>query len=119
MKVREDFERIADRLKALADPGRLQMLDYLFQGEATVSTLSQVSGQQITMTSHHLSVLLKANLVTSRREGRFVYYALHPSVSSWQDGKLVRRINLVDCRVEFVPSEVAGSWPIPTEPRPD
>jgi DNA-binding transcriptional ArsR family regulator len=119
MKDRQEFERCADRLKALTDPSRLRMIDALFQGEATVSSLAEVVGQQITMASHHLSVLLKAGVVTSRRDGRFVYYSLHPDVVRRKDDKLLRQINLVDCTVDFEMAEPVPSFSGSAEPRAD
>lgn len=107
MKVREEFEQCADRLRALTDSHRLQMIDVLFRGEATVSSLSSAANLHITMASHHLSVLLKAGIVTSRRQGRFVYYSLHPDVVSFDNGDRREQLNLGHCVIDFQSPELA------------
>ncbi len=70
------LERIADRLKAMADPMRLRILHVLQGGERCVSEiLSQVGGSQANV-SKHLSVLRRAGLVGYRREGVNVFYRI-------------------------------------------
>jgi DNA-binding transcriptional ArsR family regulator len=68
------LERIADRLKAMADPTRLRILHVLQAGELCVTDiLADVGGSQANV-SKHLSVLRRAGLVDYRREGINVYY---------------------------------------------
>ena len=68
--------RIADRLKAMADPMRLRILHLLQDGERCVNDiLGQVGGSQANV-SKHLSVLRRAGLVECRREGVNVYYRI-------------------------------------------
>jgi DNA-binding transcriptional ArsR family regulator len=70
------LERIADRLKAMADPMRLRILHVLQGGERCVSDiLSHVGGSQANV-SKHLSVLRRVGLVECRREGVNVYYRI-------------------------------------------
>lgn len=77
------FERIADRLKAIADPTRLQILHTLQRGEMSVTTiLREVGGSQANV-SKHLSVLRRAGLVECRREGVNAFYRIvDPTVFS-------------------------------------
>ncbi len=68
------LEKIADVLKALADPTRLRILHVLHAGELCVSDiLGHVGGSQANV-SKHLSVLKRAGLVECRREGLNVFY---------------------------------------------
>ena len=68
------LERIADRLKAMADPTRLRILHVLEAGERCVTDiLGEVGGSQANV-SKHLSVLRRAGLVDFRREGINVFY---------------------------------------------
>ncbi len=68
------LEKIADRLKAMADPMRLRILHVLQAGERCVTDiLREVGGSQANV-SKHLSVLRRAGLVEYRREGINVYY---------------------------------------------
>jgi len=77
----ETLARIASRLKALADPTRLQILQLLQGGELCVSELAErVRGTQANV-SKHLSVLKAAGLVKPRREGMNVYYAVEDAAA--------------------------------------
>ena len=72
----ELLSRIADVLKAMADPTRLKILHSLHQGERCVSEiLEKVGGSQANV-SKHLSVLKRAGLVDCRRAGLNVYYRI-------------------------------------------
>ena len=61
--------------KALGDETRQQILDILInEGEKCVGDLvDQFNVSQPTI-SHHLNFLKQANLVTSRKEGKQIYY---------------------------------------------
>jgi len=67
------FARIG---KAVSSPARLEILDLLAQGEKAVETLAQQAGLSVTNTSNHLKELRNATLVTSRKDGIYVYYRL-------------------------------------------
>ncbi|MCP4896988.1 MAG: winged helix-turn-helix transcriptional regulator [bacterium] len=72
----ELLQRIAEVLKAMADPTRLKILHCLHRGELCVSDiLSFVGGSQANV-SKHLSVLKRAGLVDCRREGLNVFYRI-------------------------------------------
>lgn len=62
--------------RGLADPSRLALLDALRGGERTVSHLVEITGLSQANASGHLACLRECGLVTSRQEGRFVFYAL-------------------------------------------
>lgn len=68
-----EFSRIA---KALASPNRLELLDFLAQGERNVESLANASRLSIANTSQHLQQLRQAGLVSARKQGQQVYYSL-------------------------------------------
>ncbi len=70
------YEQLARVAKALAQPGRLELLEALGQGERSVEGLAQASGMSVANTSHHLQTLRDGGLVTSRRDGLQVIYSL-------------------------------------------
>ena len=70
------FEAIALMGKAFASPRRLELLDLLAQAPRTVDELARASEQSTANTSQHLQALHAAGLVTRRREGTSVRYAL-------------------------------------------
>lgn len=61
---------------ALSDETRLRLLDLLRAGEQCVCDLTDSLDTGQSRLSFHLKVLKDAGLVTDRREGRWVYYAL-------------------------------------------
>lgn len=68
--------RAAEALRMLGDPTRVNILWALMQGETSVACLAELAGTSPTAVSQHLSKLRLAGLVTNRREGAFVIYAL-------------------------------------------
>jgi DNA-binding transcriptional ArsR family regulator len=62
--------------KGLADPNRLRLLAALGRGELCVHELTAVVRMEQSAVSHQLRALREFALVTSRREGRHIYYAL-------------------------------------------
>jgi rhodanese-related sulfurtransferase/biotin operon repressor len=70
------YEQLARVAKALAQPGRLELLEALGQSERSVEGLATASGMSVANTSHHLQTLRDGGLVVSRREGLQVIYRL-------------------------------------------
>jgi DNA-binding transcriptional ArsR family regulator len=64
-------------LDVLSHETRLHMVLVLAQGEATVTELCELVGGAQSNISHHLSILRTTGLVTDRREGQFVVYAIN------------------------------------------
>ncbi len=63
-------------LKALAHPTRLWLLEQLQQQEHCVCDLTDGVNADISTVSKHLSVLKQAGIVSSRRDGKQIYYRL-------------------------------------------
>ena len=72
----ELLHRIAEVLKAMADPTRLKILHSLQGSERCVSDILDVVGGSQANVSKHLSVLKRAGLVDSRRDGLNVFYQI-------------------------------------------
>jgi len=70
------FAQFARVSQALASGNRLELLEFLAQGERSVDTLAKLSGLSVANTSRHLQVLRQAGLVQPRKEGLFVYYSV-------------------------------------------
>jgi ArsR family transcriptional regulator len=64
--------------KALADPTRVRVLAALRDGELCVCELSDALEVTQSTLSTHLQVIREADLVQTRKEGKWVYYALKP-----------------------------------------
>ncbi|RYF15287.1 MAG: ArsR family transcriptional regulator [Comamonadaceae bacterium] len=63
-------------LKVLSNPDRLMILCHLSQGEARVGELEEVLGIVQPTLSQQLTVLREEHLVTTRRDGKNIYYSL-------------------------------------------
>ncbi len=69
------FDAFAEVAKALASGRRAEIVDVLAQGERSVDAIAAEIDQSVANTSHHLQTLLRAGLVSTRREGTRVFYA--------------------------------------------
>src|SRR5215475_8449355 len=70
------FAQLAGVAKCLSHPHRLELLEQLAQGARNVEALAQKLGLSIANTSQHLRSMLRAGIVTTVRDGKFVVYAL-------------------------------------------
>lgn len=70
------FEGFAQVAKALASGRRTEVVDLLAQGERSVDDIAGELAQSVANTSHHLRAMARAGLLTTRREGTRIYYAL-------------------------------------------
>lgn len=86
--------------KALADPTRREILRLLGKGEMTAGQLADRFDMTKPSMSHHFAVLKEADLVSTRREGQQIFYALNATVmqemAAWlwdlfRDGRKRRR----------------------------
>ena len=73
------FAQFARVGKALSHGNRLEILEFLAQGERSVDELAAVSGLSLANTSQHLQQLRLAGLAVSRKAGLKVYYRLSGS----------------------------------------
>lgn len=67
-------------MKALSDPTRREILNLLKSGAMAATDIAhrfEMSGAAV---SKHLAILREAELVRTRREGKYIYYELTASV---------------------------------------
>ncbi len=70
------YQAIGRVAAALGNAGRLQILEFVAQGERSVDALATMTGLSVANTSKHLQALRQAGLVNARKEGLRVYYSL-------------------------------------------
>lgn len=70
---------IARGFHALSDPIRISVIELLRQRELCVCDLCDALEISQSKLSFHLKTLKEANLVTTRQEGRWIYYSLNIS----------------------------------------
>ncbi len=84
-----DAKATARLFHALSDPTRIQIVERLRGGERCVCDLMDLLDAAQSRLSFHLRVLKEAGLLTDRREGRWVYYALNRDVMTEAHDHLV------------------------------
>ena len=93
-ELRDLHERVC---KAISDPKRLLIISVLRDGELSVGEIAETLGVSQSNASQHLAVLRERGIVTTRRAGTNVYYAL-------RNTKILMAIDLMR---EFVAEESA------------
>ncbi len=66
----------ADLFRALAHPARIRVLEVLAEGERSVGEMQPLVGIEASHLSQQLGVLRRAGLVTTRKVGSSVFYAI-------------------------------------------
>ena len=80
--------------KAMADETRQRILSLLQQGELNEGDIvSHFNLTQPTI-SHHLTLLRNANLVTTRHDGKYVFYRANPACVTECCGQILSRFNI-------------------------
>jgi ArsR family transcriptional regulator len=72
----EFLDRMAGKFRMLADPTRLAILRALMRGERNVTRVVEETGRHQANVSKHLKMLADAGLVSRRKAGLQVFYAL-------------------------------------------
>jgi DNA-binding transcriptional ArsR family regulator len=81
-------EMTAQRLRVMAEPTRISLLEALNAGEAGVQELADLVGLPHQTASHHLNLLWRAGVLTRRRAGTMTLY----SVSDWSAWWVIEQI---------------------------
>jgi DNA-binding transcriptional ArsR family regulator len=88
----------ADILKALAQPTRLKIIEFLRDGERCVCEIFPAISEEQSNTSRHLVLMLTTGILSRRKEGLKIYYAIkHPEI-----------LEIVDIATILVKQEIAG-----------
>jgi DNA-binding transcriptional ArsR family regulator len=86
-----EIRRVADLLKQVSDPTRLQVLILLEEKERNVSELcTELGTQSQPAVSHHLALLRHGRLIEPRRSGKHNFYGLTDA-----GRELARVVNMV------------------------
>ena len=74
--MKDLIEFRADVLKALAQPTRLKIIDFLRDGERCVCEIFPAINEEQSNTSRHLNMMLTAGVLSRRKDGLKIYYAI-------------------------------------------
>ncbi|MFM8707260.1 MAG: ArsR/SmtB family transcription factor [Planctomycetia bacterium] len=112
-------ERCAKLLASLASPERLKIVRFLAEESHNVGEVAAMLGVPVVNASHHLHVLEVSGLITGRKEGRFVWYAMQPGVlerlpkaagrKGGRKGGRGDTLNLGCCQIVLPPERLAAS----------
>jgi len=70
----------AELFKALAHPARIRILEVLSEGPRSVGDMQPLVGIELSHLSQQLAVLRRARLLTARKEGSTVFYAVKDDI---------------------------------------
>lgn len=73
---RDLFAQFARIGKAMSNGNRLELLEFIAQGERSVEQLAKVAGLTVANASQHLQQMRQAGLIVCRKEGLKVYYRI-------------------------------------------
>jgi len=90
----------SERLKAVADPDRLMIIQVLRERSQCVSDLATVLEKEVTNISHHLQILKNRGIVTSQKSGKHVIYSLADGVFM-RGKKQVDKLDFGCCKIEL------------------
>ncbi len=79
--------------KALADPRRMALLEAIgSEREFSCQKLCRLSGVTKGTVSHHVKELLRAGLISERRDGQFAFYEVRREMLGAYAAELMRRV---------------------------
>ncbi len=91
----------AEKLRALAEPIRLKVIDLLRDGPHTVTEVAAALEMELVNTSHHLGILYRAGLVKRTRNGRCIVYELEADLLQRPSTGGHEHLDLGCCRLEI------------------
>jgi len=84
----QKLELAASKLRAMAHPMRIAIIDLLTENKKlTVTEIYEHLGIEQASASHHLNILKNKGLLESKRNGKMIYYSLKTQVLA----------NVIDC----------------------
>lgn len=89
----ETYSEISRIVKAMSNPNRLEIIDFIANGEKCVEDIAFQTGISMANASQHLQILKKERLVKTRKNGVQVYYSL-ASIEVYRAWKSLRDLSL-------------------------
>lgn len=87
------YQQLANIVKAMSNPHRLEILELLAQGQFSVAEIAEETDITGANASQHLQVLKQAQLVETQRDGNRVYYQL-AGLSVYKAWKALRDLGI-------------------------
>ena len=93
----DDFKAASELFRLLADTTRIKIFWLLCHCEECVINISALMDMTSPAVSHHLNKLKTAGLITSRRDGKEVYYKAATSTQSNILHDMVEQLVVLNC----------------------
>ena len=103
-------DEASEFLKSLASPVRLRILCLIAGKEASVGEIAEALGTRHSLVSQHLALLRRDGLVSARRDGQTIWYAL----TDKRAATVLETLQKIFCPA---PEPVGGEAPPPAGPR--
>ena len=94
----EAFDKSAQTFALISDSTRLKILWLLCHSEECVANISATMEMSAPAISHHLRILKQAELLTTRRDGKEVYYTLAQTPEAALVHDIVDRVFNINCK---------------------
>ena len=75
--MNDKYTKISEKLKAIAEPTRLKILEMLTKEEMCVCEVINKLSLSQPAVSHHLKILRQVDLIQDRKEGKWVFYSVN------------------------------------------
>ncbi len=85
---------LSETFSALSEPNRQKIVDVLKKEEMPVAKIAKHLNITLPTLSHHLDILKRANLISSRREGQQIFYSLNLSVFEEISEKIIKFLKI-------------------------
>ena len=96
----QTIQTVADAMKQLGDPSRLRIFWLLCHTEECVIDIAAIVQMTSPAVSHHLRLLKNAGLITSRREGKEMFYKAAETKLSQALHLIIEQIADITCSHE-------------------
>ena len=96
--MKDLIEYRAEILKSLGQPTRLKIIDFLRDGERCVCEIFPAIGEEQSNTSRHLNMMLSAGVLSRRKDGLKIYYAI----------KHAEILEVIDIVINIVKQDISG-----------
>ena len=93
----QEFTAVSEVFKQVSDPTRTRIFWLLCHCEECVLNISVMLEMSSPAISHHLRALKSSGLITSRREGKEVYYKASDSLESRMLHEMIENVMEISC----------------------
>lgn len=95
----QDFQTVSDVFKQLCDSSRIRIFWILCHCEECVINLSALMEMSSPAVSHHLKQLKASGLITSRRDGKEVYYKSADTTQAELLHNMIEKLVEISCPI--------------------